>query len=305
MRKLYYDVGEIGWSMYLAAHIRYLHEKGEPAAVACAGAKTVFYRGTAAEILPIPEEWKDKFGGFPSDGGHLYNPRTRRRIKDHNLLAEPFRKAYPHYETVTRYGTFPDQRVFAPYNHSAEAETFCKGTFSDSGVIMVFPRCRTSKFKGRNIPRRHWVKIISALCDEFPECIIASFGSRNGSYTDLDVSRRNFISLAGTNDAKSLDWMVALCNTGQAKAAVGNQSGTVKMTLLCKTPTFIFGHEEKRHTEDENWSKTRVAFHSVGPVVPWDRKSSILGYRIKNLDKLISEITEFIRKGGAEAPPGT
>jgi hypothetical protein len=302
MKKLYYDVGEIGWSMYLAAHIRYLHEKGEPAAVACAKAKTVFYRGTAAEILPIPEEWKEKFGGFPSDGGHLYNPRTRRRIKDHNLLAEPFRKAYPDHDTVTRYGTFPGQRTFAPDNHSALAEAFCREAFSDRSVIMVFPRCRTSKFKGRNIPGRQWEKIISEMCNTFPEDIVASFGSRNGSYTDLEVNSGNFMNLAGRNDSSSLDWMVALCNTGQAKAAVGNQSGTVKMTLLCKTPTFIFGHEEKRHTEDENWSKTRVAFHRVGPVVPWDRKSSILGYRIKNLEKLIAEITEFIKKGAPKRP---
>ncbi|PIE53416.1 hypothetical protein CSA37_01500, partial [Candidatus Fermentibacteria bacterium] len=40
---------------------------------------------------------------------------------------------------------------------------------------------------------------------------------------------------------------------GCARAAVGNQSGTVKMTLLCGTPTFIFGHEVHRHTVTENW----------------------------------------------------
>lgn len=296
MLKLYYDVGEIGWSMYLAAHIRFLHEQGTPAAVACNSAKKVFYRGTAREILSIPEEWQKRFGGFPSDGGHLYNPKTRRRIKDHNLLAEPFRKAYPEYEIITRYGTFPDQRTFSPYNHSGEAEEFCRKTFHGGQVIMIFPRCRSSKFKGRNIPATQWERIATALCDEFPEETVATFGSMNGSYTSLQVDRPNFMNLAGRNDSVSLDWMVALCNTKQARAAVGNQSGTVKMTLLCGTPTFIFGHEEARHTVDENWAGTRVGFHKVGSVVPWDRKASFFGYRVRDIAALIKEITDFIKQ---------
>lgn len=294
MTKLYYDVGEIGWSMYLAAHIRFLYQRGTPAAVACNGAKKVFYRGTANEILSIPDEWLKKFGEFPSDGGHLYNPKTRRRIKDHNLLAEPFKIAYPEYDIVTSYGTFPEQRTFLPYNHSGEAEDFCRKTFHGKQVIMIFPRCRGSKFKGRNIPGTQWERIAASLCDQFPENIVATFGSRKGSYTNLQVNKSNFMNLAGKNDSVSLDWMVALCNLKLARAAVGNQSGTVKMTLLCGTPTFIFGHEEKRHTVDENWADTRVAFHKVGPVIPWDRKASLFGYRVRNLSGLIEEISAFI-----------
>ncbi|PIE53362.1 hypothetical protein CSA37_01515, partial [Candidatus Fermentibacteria bacterium] len=201
MTKLYYDVGEIGWSMYLAAHIRYLHENRRPAAVATAEAKRVFYRGTASEILPVPFEWKEKFGGFPSDGGHLYNPVTRRRIKDHQILSEPFRKAYPGYDVVTRYGTFPNERTFAPYNHSEEAEEFVRETFQQRKAILIFPRHRGSKFKGRNIPRRYWEIIADALCERFPENTVAAFGSRNGAYTDLSVSRENYMNLVGRNDA--------------------------------------------------------------------------------------------------------
>jgi hypothetical protein len=296
MMKLYYDVGEIGWSMYLAAHIRYLSENSMPAGVICDEAKRVLYRGTACEILPIPAEWKARFGNYPSDGGHLYNPHTRRRIKDHTILSEPFRDAYPGYDIVMRYGTFPESRIFAPYEHSPEAEEFCRNTFGEKKVIMVFPRCRLSKFKGRNIPEKHWEKIVSSLCSSFPDRIIASFGSSNGAYRDLNVHQENFLNLVGVNDSKSLDWMVALCNTGMASAAVGNQSGTVKMTLLCGTPTFIFGHEEKRHTEDENWAGTRVGFCNVGTALPWDRKVNVGGYRIRNIGKLIGEITDFIKE---------
>jgi len=296
MMKLYYDVGEIGWSMYLAAHIRFLKENSEPAGVICSEAKRVFYRGAASEILTLPPEWKEKFGSLLSDGGHLYNPRTGRRVKDHSIISEPLRNAYPNYEIVTRYGTFPDSRTFAPYEHSEEAEKFCRDTFGERKVIMVFPRCRASKFKGRNIPRKHWEVIINSLCRSFPDRIVASFGSLNGAYGDIDVQHENFTSLVGKNDSLSLDWMVALCNTGTASAAVGNQSGPVKMTLLCGTPTFIFGHEEKRHTVEENWAGTRVGFHNVGALLPWDRKASFGGYRIRNIQKLIAEITAFIKE---------
>jgi len=51
---------------------------------------------------------------------------------------------------------------------------------------------------------------------------------------------------------KTLDMMVAFCNTKLARAAIGNQSGTVKMTLLSGTPTFMFGDEKQRHMITEN-----------------------------------------------------
>ena len=297
---LYYDISELGWTMYLAAHLKYLAGQKRPAAIAVQDAKRVFYRDCALEILPIPEEWVRKYGKYPSDGNHLYNPLTRRRIKSQQLLSHPFTKAYPQYQVVTRYSRFQDQRIFEAYTHDPAMEDLSDELFGDRRVLLVFPRHRSGKFRGRNIPRKQWIRIIRSLCDRYPDFTIAAFGSSGGAYTGLQPEREHFIDLVGYDDNRTLDLMVSLCNTRRAVAAVGNQSGTVKITLLCGTPTFIFGHERKRHMVDENWSGTVAGFYQVdsffGFRLRYDRKAYLSGYRIREPGKMIGEILSFIDK---------
>jgi hypothetical protein len=123
-------------------------------------------------------------------------------------------------------------------------------------------------------------------------------GSTDGAFNGLDPGRPNFRDLVGYDDSITLDLLVALCNTGRAVAAVGNQSGTVKITLLCGTPTFIIGHERKRHIIDENWSRTKAGFYEAGsifgPRLSFDRKAGIGGYRIWSPQRLLREIAGFI-----------
>jgi len=296
--RLYYDIGELGWSMYLAAHLKYLHHQGEPVSIITSEAREVFYRDCAREMLPVPEEWKNRFGRFPSDGTHLYNPRTRRRIRDQELLSEPFRRTYPDHEVVTTYSKFEGERVFEPYRHSPLAADLCREELGDEPVILIFPRRRGGKFRGRNIPRRQWEIITEALCESFSDCLIVALGSADGAWQDLRIDRPRFRNLVGWNDRHTLDMMVALCNTRQAVAAVGNQSGTVKMTLLGGTPTFIFGHERERHTVTENWAGTAVGFWDVTSRIGLrpgsDNKANLTGYRIGNLPAMIGEIVSFI-----------
>ncbi|MFC1545335.1 hypothetical protein ACFL44_01445 [Gemmatimonadota bacterium] len=295
---LYYDIGELGWSMYLAAHLKYLHRTGKTASIIAPEAKRVFYRDCTQEILPVPEEWISRFGHYPSDGTHLYNPRTRRRIKDQHLLSEPFRRAYPDYDIITVYSKFEGERVFEPYHHSRKAEELCGERLGDTPVILIFPRRRSGKFRGRNIPRRQWEQIADTLCEVFSDCAVVAVGSAGGAWNNLKVSSSQFIDLVGWDDTLTLDMMVALCNTKQAIAAVGNQSGTVKITLLCGTPTYIFGHEKERHTVIENWACTDVDFWEVSPrlgIRPGgDTKANFSGYRISDLDGMLGEIVSFI-----------
>ncbi len=294
---LYYDIGELGWSMYLAAHLKHLHRQGVPVSVIAPDAREVLYRDCTREILPIPEEWILRFGRYPSDGTHLYNPRTRRRIRDQQLLSEPFRRAYPDYEIVTRYSKFEGERIFEPYRHSRLAEELCTEQLGDSSVIMIFPRRRSGKFKGRNIPRRQWERIAEALCEAFEDCTVVAFGSAGGAWRNLQAGSPRFRDLVGWDDRRTLDMMVALGNTRQAVAAIGNQSGTVKITLLCGTPTYIFGHEKERHTTEENWAGTAVGFWEVSSRVTLrprgDSKANLTGYRIGDLDGMIEQVVAF------------
>jgi len=296
--RLFYDIGELGWSMYLAAHLKHLHRRDESAAIAVSGAREVFYRDCTREILPLPEEWSRHFGRYPADGTHLYNPRTGRRIRDHQLLSEPFRRAYPDHEVVTTYSRFEGKRIFEPYRHSPHALELCRYELGEAPVILIFPRRRGGKFRGRNVPRRQWDLIAGALCEAFSDCLVVALGSANGAWRDLRVSHSGFRNMVGWNDRHTLDMMVALSNTRQAIAAVGNQSGTVKMTLLGGTPTYIFGHERERHTVTENWARTEVGFWEVtsriGLRPRTDSKANLTGYRIGNLPAMIDEILLFI-----------
>jgi hypothetical protein len=284
--------------MYLAAHLKYLHRHQKSAAIIAPEAKEVLYRDCVREILPIPAEWTRLFGRFPADGTHLYNPRTHRRIRDQQLLSEPFREAYPEYELVTDYSRFEGERIFEPYLHSELAAELCAREFGDVPLIVIFPRRRRGKFRGRNIPRRQWQVIASALCESISDCLVVALGSAGGAWPDLRVESDRFRNLVGWDDHRTLDMMVALCNTGQAVAAVGNQSGTVKMTLLCDTPTYIFGHERERHTVEENWADTPVGFWEVSSRIGirprGDRKANLTGYRLGDLDAMIKEMLTFV-----------
>jgi hypothetical protein len=298
-KRLFYDVGELGWTMYLAAHLKYLARDGRPASVVAPAAKRVFYRDCAFEMLPFPEEWTRRFGRYPADGNHLYNPRTRRRLDDQEELAGPIRKAYPGYDVVTEYGKFEGQTIFEPYSHSAEAEELAAELLGESRVVLAFPRHRRGKFRGRNLPRRQWRLILRRICGELPDLSVVAMGSRRGAYRGLKVGRTNFVDLVGYDDSRTLDLMLAMCNTGRAVAALGSQSGTVKITLLCGVPTYVIGHERKRHTEDENWAGTPVGFWEVGsvlgPRLAWDRKANILGYRLWKPGRMLRDLLGFLR----------
>ena len=285
--KLFYDISELGWSMYLAAHIRYLHDRNIKVAVATPNSKAVLYRGVAYEILPMPKQYNTTYHNLPSDGNHLFDPVTNERLKDHRQLSQPFRAAYPGYRIVTKYSMFENKRVFKPYMHSTESEDFCSETFGEKLIIILFPRHRESKFKCRNIDKDYYTEIASRLCSSFTDCRIVSIGSKEGAY-NITVDSPNFYNLVGYDDDKTLDILVALCNSKRAIAAIGTQSGPVKISLLCKTPSFIYGHEETRHLVTENWSNTETGFWKLG--------ESEDKYIVSNFDEMYKQTFTFVIK---------
>ena len=286
--KLFYDISELGWSMYLAAHIKFLHKHNEKVGIITTPGKFVMYRDCVNLMLPLPTEYKQAFGNLPSDGNHLFDPISNIRIKDHKILSAPFKKAYPQHENniITTYSKFENECVFEPYQHSRIAINLCNDIMKDySNVILIFPRCRSSKFKSRNIPKLYWNIIVDALCTQYKNHLIISIGTRDGAYILNDISQKNFVDLVGVDNGKTLDMLVAFCNLKYATVAIGNQSGTVKMTLLCGTPTFIIGDEKQRHQVDENWANTKCGFYEC--------RLTSTGYTIKDLEDLTNQIITF------------
>jgi lipopolysaccharide biosynthesis glycosyltransferase len=282
--KLFYDISEVGWAMYLSAHVNYLHKQNIPVAISCKKSREILYRNKCLNILPLPASFILEYGHLPSDGNHLFDPETNKRLMSHIKFSESFKYTYPEYEIITKYSKFENERIFEKYSHLPETIELCKYLFKTSPVIMVFPRCRTSKFKARNIPEIQWIEIINELINKFPTAIIASIGSPDGAY-NINIDAPNYFNGVKYDTNIMLELMVTLCNIKQGVVAIGNQSGTLKMTLLSGCPTFMFGNENIRHSVEENWSKTKIEFY--------DLILTDSGFSIQNFQHMKNKIIKF------------
>ena len=96
---MFYDSGELGWSIYLAAHINYLIEKRIYGAVTvCAPkARHVLYKDIKNVItLDIPKEIKEQTKNLDQDGTHLYDHSTKQRVKN-DVLHKIFQDYFKNY----------------------------------------------------------------------------------------------------------------------------------------------------------------------------------------------------------------
>jgi len=180
--RLYYDISELGWAQYLAAHLKYMHNNGVRVGVITAKSREVLYRDCTEIMLPLPKSYITKYSHLPSDGNHLYDPKTKKRLKDHSIYFKLFKKAYPNFNIITEYTQFKGQRIFERYQHSNAAMDECKKLLGDNPVILVFPRSREAKFKCRNMSKDEWATIITKLCQDFKDCNIVSFGVPSGAH---------------------------------------------------------------------------------------------------------------------------
>jgi len=256
------DIGEIGWSQYMAGHINYLKlSKRQQVAVICHPHKNVLYENGAEVILPIPKSWTDEYGDMEVEGSHLFDPVTQKKITNLSQITKIIRDEYPDLTYTFKYSKFIDQRIIKPYSHN---ESWLNDVNINGNVILVFPRNRPSKFGQRNISKDVWISMINAMCTKYPNYKIVSIGSSGGAFIMKDIiSHSNFIDLVPYDDERSLDIMVGLCNSKQAVGAFGNITGPIKMALVCGTPTFIFGHghERQRITKDENYCNNSCGYY--------------------------------------------
>lgn len=275
---LFCDTSEIGWSMYIAARMKWLRDRGHIVAVSCDPSKAVLYRGVAHAIEPLPFRYIKDLAHLPSDGNHLYDPATGQKINNRDALLRPFQEAFPEYDLVRQYSRWPHERTFYPYNASPAAIRRVEAVVPKGAkCVLVFPRHRTSKFASRNIPKDVWQRMIAGILEGFPQWYVVSLGASDGAIAfrpeEFGKAAGRFIDLVSYPDEWTLDMMVALARSEAGVAAVGNQSGPLKMTLVCGLPTFMFGHERERHTVEENFLGTAAGFFDL-PQTP-------SGYRVE------------------------
>lgn len=271
------DVGELGWSLYLSAHIRMLKSKSDlRVAVITLPDRKCLYANLADDILEAPKAFYEKYDLSKQDSFKI-------RKVGWDELESFFSPSLPdgyHFAEHTEYPNIitSDKRIFAPYKYSKLPEGVKGGYLRTE--IMVFPRYRPGLWILRNLPEVFYVDLIKQLCDEFPKLTVRTIGTKNGAY-DMKIDKPNYINWIGK--ASDLQDMIDRCQV--TVAAVGSQSAPPKISLIQGIPTFIIGHQRERHIQGDNWMNTKVDFYQI------DKRA----YRTFNDPACIEAIIRFVR----------
>jgi len=273
MNLAFVDVGELGWSMYIAAHVRWYKEKTqEKVAVMTYPDRRCLYEGLADSVMDIPQSFYTAFDvrrqnclGIQKVAPDILKGFLSPYLEDSYYVPDYFVMRCKH--------PFGSRLIFKPYKYSEKIH--------GASEILVFPRYRIGGwYSFRNLPEEFYTQLIERLCAMFPMLSVRTIGTANAAY-DINVDRHNYINWVGRS--KSLQDLIDWCQT--AVAAVGSQSGPPKIALFQEVPTFIIGHQQHRHMVNENWSKTRVGFHSV----------SSSNYADINVSACVEEAVAFVK----------
>jgi len=289
MKEIFLDIGELGWSMYLSAHLRWRKEHIiSNWAVMTLPGRDCLYEGLVDKIFHV--HWKHEENQLPKDQDcfGFYG------LPDHELRAYFNAKIPAGYQLSDRQPLtgwswmeiFKNEMIFKPYPYKDKSLASLSETIGMK-EILVFPRYRKAKpFCYKNLPKAFYTSLIIKLCDEFPEYIIRTMGTKEGAYNitysdELGWAKRpNYINHVG--HTPNIQAFIDRCQC--AVGAVGSQSAPPKIMLLQGVPTYMIGHTRKRHQEEENWCNTRCGFWETGD------------YNNFYDEKCIDAIVEFFRE---------
>ncbi len=269
---IFIDVGELGWSLYLNAHIRWIKQRTmSKVGVITLRDRKCLYADIADIVLDVPRKFSKKFDVRKQDSFKI-------RYVEWAKISDYFQPYVPKGYRMAEHSEYPvqifsDHRIYEPYKYSEYSNKV--------NEILVFPRCRSGLWERGNLPIHFYIRLIKHLCDVFPHLTIRTVGTKKGAY-DIRVKRSNYINWVGKSD--TIQDLIDRCQS--ATAAVGSQSAPPKITLLQGIPTFIIGHQKERHTKTENWMKTKVGFYEI------DKR----GYETFKDKKCIAEIIDFVKE---------
>jgi len=275
MKLAFMDIGELGWSMYIAAHVRWYKEKTDnEIAVMTYPDRRCLYEGLADVVIDVPTTFSANFDVRRQNclGIQKVPPDVLKNFLSAHLI-DGYR--VPDYFVMRCKYPFGEMLIFKPYEYSKKIE--------GPSEILVFPRHREGGwYSFRNLSQAFYMRLIERLCDEFPRFNVRTIGTVNAAY-DINVNKPNYVNWVGKS--RSLQDMIDRCQT--AIAAIGSQSGPPKIALFQGVPTFMIGHQKQRHMQGENWSKTRVEFVEV-------KNENYTGFAD---GKCIDQIVDFVRAG--------
>ena len=248
---IYIDIGELGWSLYLSAHVRWLKQHTDDyVGIMTFIDRHCLYRDVADSIYDVPDDFHIKFRRGTESRFGLKGTSPEK-------LKEYFSKRIPtEYELggffARHSATIKARTIFKPYTYSKK--------LNGGEEILVFPRWRTvGRLSMRNLPSKFYAKMIVALCKKYPDYIIRAMGIPSGAYDVNGIERTNYVN--DVREGADLQDLIDRCQV--AVAAVGSQSAPPKIALLQGVPTFMMGHQKARHVGQDNWMSTKVEFYDV------------------------------------------
>jgi len=269
MKDIYLDIGELGWSLYLSAHLRWLKARGKKAdAVMTLPARDCLYEGLVKKIFHAHWKYKEALllqdqecFGFYGLPGYKLRAYFNAKVPAGYEIPE----SQP-LDSMSREDIFKGEMIFEAYPYKDKTLNSLSKTIAMK-EILVFPRYRDAyPFSIKNLPKTFYASLISKLCDEFPKYTIRTMGTKEGAYNitykydELGVAKSNYINHVGKTP--TIQALIDRCQC--AVGAVGSQSAPPKIMLLQSVPTYMIGHTRKRHQEEENWGKAKCGFWEIG-----------------------------------------
>jgi len=271
------DIGELGWSLYLSAHVRWIRNTQKEAIIYVVTFPDRFclYSKIANYVKKVPKEFYYRFGKYQQDGFGLLDDNGQK--VNPSILQKYFTSILPKECILSPEVSFrckylePSKMEFAPYSYTKK--------YAEPSILL-FPRCRKHiLYKKRNLPKQFYIELITTLNEKFDVPVIA-LGSFDGAYTIDEIQNPNFRNLVGN---QSLQQVIDYCSN--AITAIGSASALPKLSLLQGVPTVVIGHQKQR-CEEENWMGTPMMFWEI----------PLEGYEVFNDLQCIDQIVSFIQE---------
>ncbi|MBA7603455.1 hypothetical protein ES703_10565 [subsurface metagenome] len=254
-REMFLDIGELGWSLYLSAHMKWLKKNGHPIpGIAVFPGREALYEGIASPVFKVPSEFHKNFDGRLQDCFTVYGVSgTKLRNYFNSRLPANYvvSKSQP-FDCHGYNQIYAGKMLFTSYPY--------KTKLRGKKEILVFPRNRNfPPGRPRDLPKAFYINLINRLCDEFEDCVIRTMGTSEGAYNITEVYKDNY----ATCISKSLPIQNLIDRCQVAIGTVGSQSAPLKIALLQGVPTFMIGHQKRRHIKEENWRGTEADFYEL------------------------------------------
>lgn len=160
-----------------------------------------------------------------------------------------------------------------------------RGVFS-ADYVCVLPRRRELNPE-KNWGAQNWLKLCELMSAEYGLSVIVLGGEEDTERLERD----DCVHLLAIAEDRKLDVNIAMFQG--ARFAVGSEGGGLLLSLLCGTPTFMFGHNvwQERLTRDENFLDT--------PCMYLGRPDNKHSY-----DEVAEGVRKFMRDRPAAEPSG-